>query len=60
MGIRKGYDSIRGQYYISGFGFTWYFDTEVERDSCTMDAWEEHTKNLETWRLVADMLVSYR
>ena len=60
MGLQHGYNEYTGKYYIRGFMFGMEFDTEQEMKNAIPDATERHFKNLESFRIVHNMLISYR
>ena len=60
MGLHKGYNPLKGKWYLSGFRFIRYYDTEEEMVADKGNAFEEYTKSLQAFRLVSEMLLQFR
>lgn len=60
MGVQLSYNIISQKWELSGWGFTWKYDTKEEAETDRQKANEKHWRNMRTRQIVSEMLLSFR
>jgi len=60
MGIHLTFDKELAKWKWTGFNLVRYYSTESEARADRENIWKQHSSNLESFRLISNLLLSYR